>query len=190
MCSKSGTILNEAKNPRIHKDRRYNTSCSIKGIKANARIPVEQDADIVLNNLKLKILGQPLDDMLLTTDRRFKHYKANEDRTILENELLFRKNYGATGSVKYYQNIIPRQLVNGVIRSLHGKIGKQPGTTKTINAYRGKYYNIKKIQLIKERVMSCQECLRESRINRRVIRPPLQNPIEYITAPEVAMEND
>ena len=44
------------------------TSYSITGIKANARIRVEQDADLVIKNLKLKILGQPHDDELLTTD--------------------------------------------------------------------------------------------------------------------------
>ena len=33
------------------------TSCSINGIKANARIQVEQDVDLMLKNMKLKILG-------------------------------------------------------------------------------------------------------------------------------------
>ena len=46
------------------------TSYSINGIKASARIRVEQDADLVLKNLRLKILGQPHDDVLLATDRR------------------------------------------------------------------------------------------------------------------------
>ena len=67
------------------------TSYSINGIKASARVRVEHDADLVLKNLKLKILGQPHDDVLLATDRRFKHYKANEDRIILKVGLLFRK---------------------------------------------------------------------------------------------------
>ena len=44
------------------------TSYSLHRIKANARIRVEQDADLVLKNLKLKIFGQPHDDVLLTTD--------------------------------------------------------------------------------------------------------------------------
>ena len=48
------------------------TSYSINGNKANARIRVEQDADLVLKNLKYRKLGHPHDDMLLTTDRRFK----------------------------------------------------------------------------------------------------------------------
>ena len=61
------------------------TSCSINGIKANARIRVEQDGDIILKNLKLKILEQPHDDVLLTMDSRFKHYKANEDCIIFKD---------------------------------------------------------------------------------------------------------
>ena len=108
------------------------TSYSLHGIKANARIRVEQDADLVLKNLKLKILGQLHVDVLLTTDSRFRHYKAKEDRIIFKDGLLFRKNYGETGSVKYYQLLIPKQLVNEVLRSLHGEFGKHPGITKTI----------------------------------------------------------
>ena len=114
------------------------TSYSFHGIKANARIRVEQYADLVLKNLELKILGQPHDNVLLTTDSRFKHYKANEDRIILKDGLLFRKYYGETGSVKYYQSLIPKQLVNEVLRRLHGEFGKHPGITKTIIAYREK----------------------------------------------------
>ena len=45
-------------------------------------------------------------------------------------------------------------------------------------------------QLIKEWVMSCEQCIREPRINRSLTRPPLQNPNEQITAPKGAMQND
>ena len=55
------------------------TSYSIHRIKANAQIRVEQDVDLVLKNLKLKIFGQPYDEVLLKTDKRFEQYKANED---------------------------------------------------------------------------------------------------------------
>ena len=44
------------------------TSYSMKGIKANARIRVEQDVDLVLEKMKLKILGQPDDEVLIMTD--------------------------------------------------------------------------------------------------------------------------
>ena len=82
------------------------TSYSINGIKATARIRVEQDVDLVLKNLKLKILGQPFDEVIIMTDARYKQYKANEDRIILKDGLLYRKYFGETGSVKYYQ-ILP-----------------------------------------------------------------------------------
>ena len=114
------------------------TLYSINRIKASARIQEEQDADLVLMKLKLKILGQPHDDVLFTMDRRFKHYKANEDRIILKDGLLFQKYNRETGSVKYYQILKPKQLVNEVLRSLHGDFGKHPGITKTIIAYREK----------------------------------------------------
>ena len=45
-------------------------------------------------------------------------------------------------------------------------------------------------QLIREWVMSCEKCIRELRINPQLTRPPLQNPIEHITAPEDAMQID
>ena len=126
--------------------------------------------------------------MLLSTDRRFKHYKANEDRIILKDGLLFRKYFGETGSVKYYQYLIPMQLVNEILRSLHGEFGKHPGITKTIIANIEKYYYPNMAQLIREWIMSCEHCLRESRINPRITRLPLQNPNEYIIAPEDAIQ--
>ena len=106
------------------------TAYSLHGIKANARIRVEQDADLVLKNLKLEILGQPHDDVLLTADRRFKHYKANEERIILNDGLLLRKYYGDTGSVKYYQIPIPKQLFNEVLRISTETLGNIPELRK------------------------------------------------------------
>ena len=97
----------------------------MNGIKPNARIRVEQDVDFVLKNMKLKILGQPHDEVLMMTDSRYKHYKANEDSVILKDGLLFRKHFGETGNVKYYQILIPKQLVNEVLRSLHGELGQE-----------------------------------------------------------------
>ena len=45
-------------------------------------------------------------------------------------------------------------------------------------------------QLIREWVMSCEQCIRESRVDRSLTRPPQQNPNEHITAPEDAMQID
>ena len=38
--------------------------------------------------------------------------------------------------------------------------------------------------------MSCEQCITESRIDRSLSRPPLQNPNEHIIAPEDAMQID
>ena len=74
----------------------------MNGTKANARIQAEQDVDLVLKKLKLEMLGQPQYEVLLTTDKRYKHYKTNKDRIFLKDGLLFRIYYRETGSVKYY----------------------------------------------------------------------------------------
>ena len=124
------------------------------------------------------------------TDSRYKNYKANEDRIILKDGLLYRQYFGETGSVKNYQILILKQLVKDVLRSLHGEIGKHPGIFKTIIAHREKYYFPKMAQLIREWVISCEQCIRESRIDRSLTRPPMQNPNEHITAPEYAMQID
>ena len=147
------------------------TSYSKNGIKANAGIRVEQDVGLVLKNVKLKILGQPYDEVLMITDSRYKNYKANEDRIILKDGLLFRKYFGETGNVKYYQILIPEQLVKEVLRSLHGEFGKHPGVFKTI-ACREKYSFPKMAQLIREWVLSCEQCIRESRIDLSLIALP------------------
>ena len=110
------------------------TSYSMNGIKAKARIRVEQDIDLVLKDMKLKILGQPHDEVLIVTDSRYKNYKTNEDRIILKEGLLYRKFFGETSSVKYYQILIPKQLVNEVLRNLHGEFGRHPRISKTIFA--------------------------------------------------------
>ena len=155
----------------------------MNGIKADARIRVEQDVDLVLKNMKLKILGQPYDEVLIVTDSRYKNCEANEDRIIPKDGLLFRKYFGETGSVEYYQILIPKQLVKEGLRSLHGEYSKHPGIYKTIIPYREKYYFPRMAQLIREWVMSCEQCIRESRTHHNLTRPPLQNPNEHINAP-------
>ena len=124
------------------------------------------------------------------TDSRYKKYKANEDRIIPKDGLLFKKHFRKIGSVKYYQILIPKQVVHEVPCSLHGEFEKHPGNSKTIIAYREKYYFPKMAQLITEWVMSCEQCIRESRIDCNLTRPSLQNPNKHITAPEDAMQSD
>ena len=114
------------------------TSYSINRIKANARIRVEEDVDLVLKNMKLKIFGKPHDEVLMMTDSRYKNYKANEDRIIRKDGLSFRNCFRETSNVKYYQIFNPKQLVIEILRSLHGEFGKHREISKTIDAHREK----------------------------------------------------
>ena len=166
------------------------TSYSIHGIKANAQKRVERNVDPALKMLKFKKLGQPYDEVLLTTDKRFRHYKAIEDRIILKDRQLLQKYYGETGNIKYYQILIPKQLVDEVLRSLRGEFGKHPGITRTTDAYRQNYYYPNMAKLVRQWVMSFEQCIRESRVDDKLKRPALQNPNEHITAPEGAMQID
>ena len=160
------------------------TSYSMKGIKANARIRVEQDLDFVLMILKLKILDLPYYEVLLMTDSRYKKYKANEERIDLKDGLLLSESFGKTGFINYYQSLIPKQLINKVLCSLHGQFGKHPGIAKTIIAYEEKCYFPTRAQLIKELVMSREQCMRESRIDLKLTHPPLRNPMSTLLRPE------
>ena len=112
------------------------TLLSMFEIKDNARIREEQDNDLVLKNLKLNILGQPFEEVLLTTERQYKHYKTNEERIILKSGLHLRTKYGQTGSVKHYQVFAPQKFVEEVLRSLHADFVRHLGITKTIFAHR------------------------------------------------------
>ena len=126
--------------------------------------------------------------MPITTDPGCKHYKANEDLIILKDGLISRKYLGETGHVNFYQFIFPKQLVSEVLRSLHGELGKHPGITETNIAYRRKKCFLKLAHLINEWVMRCDQCIRETRIDRSSSHPPLQNRNKLTTAPEHAMQ--
>ena len=143
-----------------------------------------------LKNLKLKISGQPHDELLITTEPQLKHYKAKEDRIFLKDELFFRKYYGETGSVKYYYILIPKHLLDEVPQSLHGEFGKHARFTKIIVVYSGKCSCPNMAQLITKWVMSCEQGIREPWIDRRLTHPPLQNRSQRITAPEDAKQID
>ena len=45
-------------------------------------------------------------------------------------------------------------------------------------------------KLIRQWVVSCEQCIGESRVEARLTRPALQNPSEHITAPEDAVQID
>ena len=108
----------------------------------------------------------------------------------LKDSRLFQKYYGEIGNFKYYQVLIPTQLVDEVLRNLHAEIWKKPGITKTSIAYGQEHYYPKMAALLKKWVMSCDQCIEESRIDCRLDRPHRQNPCEHTTGRDNAMRVD
>ena len=53
----------------------------------------------------------------MTTDSRYKHYKANQDSIVLKDGLLIRKIFEETSSFKYYQVLIPKQVIEKVLEA-------------------------------------------------------------------------
>ena len=114
----------------------------LHGTKANARIRVEKDADLVLKNINCKLFGQPHDEVLLATDRRFNHYKAHQDHISLRVGLFVRKYYRETVNFKCHQILIPKWLFAEVLWSLHREFEKDTGGTKAVIVYGEKFFII------------------------------------------------
>ena len=73
---------------------------------------------------------------------------------ILKDSLLVRMYYGETVIVKYYQTLIPKHLVNEVLRNLHADFGRLSGIIQTEIAYRQKHYYPNMAQLIRNWAIS------------------------------------
>ena len=80
----------------------------MNGTKADARLRSRAKCRSDLEEHETEISRPPKDEVPTTTDSRYKHYKANEDSIIFKEGLLFRKCFGETGSIKYYQILIPK----------------------------------------------------------------------------------
>ena len=159
-------------------------------IKANVRRRVEQEVDLVQKISKLELFGQPYNEVLLATDVGYKRYKAKEYCIIFKDSLLFSNYYEESGNNNYLPILTPEQLVHGVLRTLHGDFRKQPRATKTIIGYKGKCCFLKLAQLIRKWVMPSKQCSRESWIDYKFSRLPLQYHTENLTATEDAMQSD
>ena len=190
MVCKSGTILNEAMYQRVHKNRRKHYVVFHQWNQRKCKNTSRAKRWSSTEESKTRKTWPTTWWSASDNGQTIQAIQSKWGTHYFQDGLLFRNYYGETGSVKYYQILITKQLVYGVLRSLHGEFGKHPGITKTIIAYREKYYYPNMAQLIREWVMTCEQCIRETRIHRSLTRRPLQNPNEYITPPEEAMQID
>ena len=128
---------------------------SFGAIKENARIRNEQDADLLLKALKLRILCEEYDKHLLNTDPRGRILLRHEQRIIMKDGVLMRKHYGEDGSVTHNQVIILKHIVPELLSTLHGKTNEHPGITKMIQECRAKYYFLGLALKLNAWVISC-----------------------------------
>ena len=77
------------------------TVYSYGAIKENAWIRNEQDADPLLKALKLRISHEEDGKHLIETGPRGRNLLRHEERIILKDGVLMRKNYGEDGSVAH-----------------------------------------------------------------------------------------
>ena len=99
-------------------------SYTFGAIKEDARIRVEQDSDLVFKAIKRKFIFEEYDRHLLQIDPKTKRLLVHENRLIVKDGILMRKNYGECGQVPHHQILIPEHLITGLLRAIHGQMGK------------------------------------------------------------------
>ena len=74
-------------------------------------IAVEQNNDVILRKLRLKILKESYAETILLQDHRYQHYCRQMDRLSVMDEIITRQYFDETGAVKYNQVLLPKHLV-------------------------------------------------------------------------------
>ena len=119
----------------LHKDI---TIVNIAQLTKPSRILIEQDSDPTLLNFKRELLGLPFDEQILLNNARYMHYCRNKKRIIIKDDILYRQYYNDTCEVSHLQVLLPGQLLQVLLQSLHGTAGKHPGVSKMIQEIRQK----------------------------------------------------
>ena len=162
------------------------TSFSMVGFRANARIQVVQDVNLILKNLNWKFkptLWWRATDIgwtIKALQSRCRSHKPQGWPIVTEILLV------ASKTAKFLHKAAcwwyaPRS---------HREFGRHPGLTKTEIAYTHRYCYHNKGQTIWKWVMPCEQDIREWRLDHRLTHLPLQNPSEHVTGNEDAMLTD
>ena len=101
---------------------------------------IEQQNDLILHQLRLKLQKEEYSETILQQDSRYRHYCRQMDRLSVQDDIIFRDYYDETGSVQFRQAFLPIHLVTELLQSLHGSANKHPGISKMLHEIRQKYY--------------------------------------------------
>ena len=77
-------------------------------------LSVEQNHDVILQKLRLKILKESYSETILVQDTRYQHYCRQMDRLSVMDEIT-RQYFDETGAVKYNQVLLPKHLVQELL---------------------------------------------------------------------------
>ena len=88
---------------------------------------IEQQNDIILHLLRLKLQKEEYSETILQQDPRYRHYCSQVDRLSVQDDIITRDYYDETGSIQYRQALLPKHLVTELLQSLHGTTKHYPG---------------------------------------------------------------
>ena len=151
---------------------------------------IEQQNDVVLHQLRLKLQKEEYSETILQQDSRYRHYCSQIDRLSVQDDVVLRDYYDETGSVQYRQALLPKHLVSKLLQSLHGTAHKHPGISKMLYDIRQKYYYPGIAKIVKKWVQGCETCIKDKRIKNPSITPELLNLPEWDLGPEDALQID
>ena len=151
---------------------------------------IEQQNDVVLHQLRLKLQKEEYSETILQQDSRYRHYCSQIDRLSVQDDVVLRDYYDETGSVQYRQALLPKHLVSELLQSLHGTAHKHPGISKMLYDIRQNYYYPGIAKIVKKWVQGCETCIKDKRIKNPSITPELLNLPEWDLGPEDALQID
>ena len=138
-------------------------------------LAIEQNNDVSLQQLKLKIQKEKYSETILLQDTRYQHYLRQLDRMSIQGEIITRQYYDETGSVKYNKVLLPKHLMTELLESLHGKAKRHPDGAKMLQEIRSKFYYPEKAKLVHKWVNGCETCIKDKKLSNDQITPELLN---------------
>ena len=168
----------------------YHKLSTLQKLSYTNSLAVEQNNDVILQQVRLKILKESFSETILVQDARYQHYCRQMDRLSVIDEINTRQYSDETGAVKYNQVLLPKHLVQELLESLHGKANKHPGVSKMLIEVRQKYYYLGIAKIVEKWVQGCETCIKDKRIPNSSITPELLSLPEWDLGPEDAMQID
>ena len=102
----------------IHKSTQTQTP-TLQKLAKPITMAIEQNNDIILQPLRLKLQKEEYSKTLLQQDPRYQHYCRQLDRLSVHEDIIYRDYYDETDSVQFRQALFPKHLVAELLQSLH-----------------------------------------------------------------------